>query len=89
MPVSEALERMAALGVERLPVVDESDHTRLVGMFQRADVVSAHHRALGAHARAGHLPDRLDARTQAGARFFEYQIPAGSVADSGVGRPEP
>ena len=34
-PVDEALERMAALQVRRLPVVDED---RLVGMLAQADV---------------------------------------------------
>jgi CIC family chloride channel protein len=83
-PVSEALERMAALGVGRLPVVDAEDATHLVGMFRREDVITAYHRALGASARRGALPDRLRARTQAGARFFEIEIPTGSAAD---GRP--
>ena len=80
-PVSEALERMAALGVGRLPVVDAKDATSLVGIFRREDVITAYHIALGASARQGALPDRLRARTQAGARFFEVGIPAGSGAD--------
>lgn len=83
-PVSEALERMAALGVGRLPIVDDRERTHLVGIFMRESVVTAYHRALGARARAGNLPDRLKARTEAGAEFFEFQIPAGSIAD---GRP--
>ncbi|MFZ0624901.1 MAG: chloride channel protein [Acidimicrobiia bacterium] len=83
-PVSEALEKMAALGVGRLPVVDDNDRSRLLGMFLREDVVTAYHRALGASARAQNLPDRLKVRTQHGARFFELQIPPGSMAD---GRP--
>jgi CIC family chloride channel protein len=80
-PVSEALERMAALGVGRLPVVDAEDATSLVGMFRREDVITAYHSALGASARQGALPDRLRARTQPGARFFEIEIPPGSAAD--------
>ncbi|MDH5374060.1 MAG: CBS domain-containing protein, partial [Acidimicrobiia bacterium] len=80
-PVSEALERMAALGVGRLPVVDSKDATKLVGMFRREDVITAYHNALGASARQGALPDRLSARTQPGARFFEIEIPVGSPAD--------
>lgn len=80
-PVSEALERMAALGIGRLPIVDDQDRSHLVGMFRREDVISAYHHALGARAQAGNLPDRLKARTQAGAEFFELQIPPGSIAD--------
>ena len=36
-PVSTALERMAVLGVGRLPVVSEDDPKRLVGVFRRED----------------------------------------------------
>ncbi len=79
-PVSEALERMAALGVGRLPVVDEQDRSLLIGMFRREDAITAYHRALGANAQARSLADRLQARTQPGARFFEFQIPPGSIA---------
>lgn len=80
-PVSDALERMAALGVKQLPITDEADPTRLVGVFTRDHVVNAYHRALGARARAAAAPDRLSARTATGARFFEFQIPEGSLAD--------
>jgi CIC family chloride channel protein len=80
-PVSEALERMGALGVGRLPVVAADDPGRLVGMFRREDAVLAYHRALGTTARASGLPDRLRARTGPGASFFEFEIPPGSPAD--------
>ena len=80
-PVSEALERMAALGVGRLPVVDDDRPSRLLEVFERDDVVNAYHRALGARARASGVPDRLRARTTTGARFFEFQIAEGSLAD--------
>lgn len=82
--VSEALERMAALGVGRLPVVAAGDPAHLIGMFRREDVIAAYHQALGATARAHAVPDRVHARTQAGARFSEFVVPEGSVAD---GRP--
>jgi len=83
-PVSEALERMATLGVGRLPVVKADDPSHLVGIFRREDVISAYHRALGTRGRDNAQPERLRARTQASARFFELEIAAGSVAD---GRP--
>ncbi|MDH3517915.1 MAG: chloride channel protein, partial [Acidimicrobiia bacterium] len=82
--VSDALERMAALGVGRLPVVDAANPDRLVGMFRREDVVTAYHLALSTTSRAHSVPDRVRARTQAGAGFFELMIATGSVAD---GRP--
>jgi Trk K+ transport system NAD-binding subunit len=53
-------------------------------MFRREDVISAYHQALGSSARHGGLPERLRARTQPGAHFFEIVIPPGSIADGRV-----
>ncbi|MFZ0013115.1 MAG: chloride channel protein, partial [Acidimicrobiia bacterium] len=83
-PVSEALERMAALGVKALPIVAADDPNLLVGYFNRDDVVTAYHRALGARSRAETSPERLSVRTSSSAGFFDLEVPAGSVAD---GRP--
>ncbi|MCJ7726522.1 MAG: chloride channel protein [Acidimicrobiia bacterium] len=80
-PVSEALERMAALGIGRLPVVDEEDSTQLVAMFRREDVVTAYHQALGATAQARTRPDQFGARTDGKTRFFESVIASGSLAE--------
>jgi CIC family chloride channel protein len=82
-PVSDALERMAALGVGRLPIVAEEDSNQLVGIFKREDVVRAYHRALGVSAQAESQSDRLKARTRAAALagYSDLQIPIGSVAD--------
>lgn len=82
-PVSDALERMAALGVGRLPIVSEDDSTELVGIFKREDVVRAYHRALGVTAQAESQSDRLKARTRAAvlAGYSDLQIPIGSIAD--------
>ena len=80
-PVSMALERMAALGVGRLPVVSPDDPTRLVGMFRREDAVRAYHRALGKTTSHELARDRLRRRTHPGAEFFDFRIPPGSMAD--------
>jgi CIC family chloride channel protein len=74
-PVSEALERMAALGVSRLPVVSEDDPTHLVGMFRRGDVVKAYHIGLGAATGVQMARDRLRRRAEPGVSFFEVQVP--------------
>jgi chloride channel protein, CIC family len=80
-PVSHALERMAVLGVGRLPVVAEGDATRLVGMFRREHAIDAYHLALGA-ATGGELDrQRLRRRTDPGADYFDFRVPPGSVAD--------
>ena len=80
-PVSEALERMAVLGVGRLPVVDTHDPTRLVGLFRREDAVTAYHRALGSSTDHEMHRRRLRMRTDPGARYYEFRIPPGSFPD--------
>jgi CIC family chloride channel protein len=80
-PVSVALERMAALGVGRLPVVAENDVSQLVGMFRREDAVRAYHQALSEKTDHEMARDRLRRRTHPGAEFFDFRIPPGSMAD--------
>lgn len=80
-PVSHALERMAALGVGRLPVVADDDPERLVGLFRREDAVTAYHQALGSSTGGALNRSRLQLRTDPGARYFEFRIPPGSMAD--------
>lgn len=79
--VSDAMERMAALGVGRLPVVAQDDPVRLVGMFRREDAVRAYHEALGSRTDHHLARARLDQRTHPGAGYFEFRIPPGSIAD--------
>ncbi|MDJ0953930.1 MAG: chloride channel protein [Acidimicrobiia bacterium] len=80
MPVSSALARMAALGVGRLPVVDDMDPSRVVGMFRRNSVVAAYHHALGAVTDRHLYRQRLRQRVQPGATFYEVPVPHGSAA---------
>lgn len=80
MPVSSALARMAALGVGRLPVVDDNDPRKLVGMFRRDSVVAAYHHALGASTDRHLYRQRLRQRVQPGATFYEVPVPPGSAA---------
>ncbi len=91
-PVSRALERMAVLGVGRLPVVAEGDATRLVGLFRREDAVAAYHRALAESTGRALTRERFRQRIEPDARYFDFRIPPGSVAEgkpvSGVSWPE-
>lgn len=80
-PVSRALERMAALGIGRLPVVSSDDPRRLVGMFRREDAVRAYHEALTSSTDHHLHRLRLAQRTQPGAGYYDFRIPAGSIAD--------
>ena len=79
--VSTALERMAVLGVGRLPVVDEDKPERLVGMFRREDAVRAYHEALTSSTDVELHRARLAQRTDPGAGYYEFRIPPGSMAD--------
>ena len=80
-PVSVALERMAALGVGRLPVVDPTDPGHLVGMFRREEAVRAYHEALSSTTDAELHRLRLAQRTDPGAGYYDFRIPPGSMAD--------
>ncbi len=83
-PVSRALERMAALGFGRLPVVDEDTPGLLVGVFRREDAVRAYHEALSSSTDVELRRARLAQRTDPGAGYFDFRVPPGSIAD---GRP--
>ena len=79
--MSLALERMASLGVGRLPVVAEEEPTRLVGLFRRETAVKAYHYALTEVTEAELKRKRQRIWTRPDAEFFEFHIPAGSTAD--------
>jgi CIC family chloride channel protein len=79
--VSLALERMAALGVGRLPVVDEVQPDLLVGVFRREDAVRAYHEALTASTDVELHRARLAQRTTAEAGYYDFRVPPNSIAD--------
>jgi len=81
LPVSVALERMAVLGVGRLPVVDRNDPDRIEAMFRREDAIAAYHLALGTAARSNHLPERVATRTSPSTGYLDFEIPPGSAAE--------
>ena len=80
-PVSQALEKMAALGVGRLPVVADDGSGRFLGLFRREEAVRAYHRALSQRTERELVRRRLDQRTDPGAGYFDFRIPPGSIAD--------
>lgn len=80
-PVSQALERLAALGIGRLPVVADDGSGRFVGVFRREEAVRAYHRALGNRTDRELVRRRLDQRTDPGAGYFDFRVPPGSIAD--------
>ncbi len=74
LPVSAALARMASFGLGRLPVVDDANPTKVVGMFRRESVVRAYHHALGTATGRELYRERVRLRSQPGAAFFEATI---------------
>lgn len=80
-PVSQALERMAGLGVGRLPVVAEDGSGRFVGLFRREEAVRGYHQALGGRTDRELVRRRLDQRTDPGAGYYDFRIPVESIAD--------
>lgn len=80
-PVSAALERMAALGVGRLPVVSSADPRRLVGLFRREEAVHAYHEALTSTTDHHLQRQRLIQRTHPDAGYYDFRVPLGSIAD--------
>ena len=75
-PVFRALRRMAAIDVGRLPVVAPDDHSRLVGLFRRADLVSAYQRALTRTLGAQQRSATSKLRDLAGVSFVEMSVGA-------------
>jgi chloride channel protein, CIC family len=80
-PVSQALVRLAVLGVGRLPVVAEGDAGELVGFFRREDAVKAYHQALGTETDHALERDRLRQRIHPRAGYYDFRVPLGSMAD--------
>ncbi len=80
-PVSRALERMAVLGVGRLPVVAEHNPEEVVGMFRREEAVRAYHEGLTATTDSELHRMRLAQRTDPGAGYYDFRVPLGSIAD--------
>lgn len=80
-PVSRALERMAVLGVGRLPVVAEHNPEEVVGMFRREEAVRAYHEALTVTTDSELHRMRLAQRTDPGAGYYDFRVPLGSIAD--------
>jgi CIC family chloride channel protein len=78
--VSDALERMAVLGVGRLPVVHRDHPEQMEAMFRREDAIAAYHLALGTASRSDDLRERVSNHTSPSARYLEFEIPPESAA---------
>lgn len=77
-PVFRALQRMAALDVGRIPVVDARG--RLLGVVRRADVVQAYQRGLSRGLSDQQHLETSKLRDLAGVKFVEYVISGDAAA---------
>ncbi|MGM0818634.1 MAG: CBS domain-containing protein, partial [Actinomycetota bacterium] len=73
-PVYRAVQRMAALDVGRLPVVDPDDPERLVGLVRRGDVLTAYQRAMSRSLAAQRHEAARRLRDLGGAHFLECVV---------------
>jgi CIC family chloride channel protein len=78
-PMGEALRRLAARDVGRLPVIERGDERRVVGALRRNDIIRAYNIAITK--RADHLQrDELKRLSDQGdARFLQVEIPPKSL----------
>lgn len=79
-PVFRALRRMATLDVGRLPVVAPDDHSRLVGVLRRVDLVKGYQRAITRSMGAQQRRQSSQLRDLVGATFVEFVVADGAAA---------
>ncbi|MEJ2358940.1 MAG: chloride channel protein [Deinococcales bacterium] len=75
---SAVLERMAELGIGRMPVVDRRDTRRPIGMVRQADLARAYYLALERERLHEETREALRLRDVTGQEIVEVRIPKGS-----------
>jgi len=73
-----ALRRMSSRDIGRLPVVSRADHTRLLGMLRRGDIIRAYEMALIRQADARHRLGQHRLEYLSGAKVTQMEIQANS-----------
>jgi Trk K+ transport system NAD-binding subunit len=71
---------MATSDIGRLPVVSNEDHSKLVGMMRRTDLVKGYQRAITRSMGAQQRRQSSQLRDLVGASFVEFQIREGAPA---------
>ena len=79
--VQRALERMSHRDIGRLPVVDRSSPSKLVGWISRADIVRAYERALTRRVTVQQQVTQARLGVTAGVEVVECEVEAGSSLD--------
>lgn len=81
--VGEALRRMGTRGIGRLPVVEPTDTTEMVGWIRRDDIIRAYNMAISRRADLQHQTKRMQLRNLDNTEFVEIHLKPG---DQGVGK---
>ena len=79
VPVSQALSRMASMGVGRMPVLGGDRQREVVGMFRRESVVNAYELGLSMTKGRELYRERKRIRSQPGADFYVIEVEEGSL----------
>jgi CIC family chloride channel protein len=77
-PLSDALQRIATRGVNKLPVVTRAEPRNVVGVIRRRDIVRAYNTALVRRARDQASQDQMRLRHIDNTEFLEIEILDGS-----------
>ncbi len=79
-PLSEAIQRLALRGVNKLPVVTRSQPDKVVGVIRRRNIIKAYNIALARQGRAQFNVEKARLRQVDHTEFVEITIPAGGRA---------
>jgi CIC family chloride channel protein len=74
-PLSEAVQRLALRGVNKLPVVTRSQPDEIVGVIRRRNIIKAYNIALARQARAQFKTDTVRLRRVDHTEFMEITVP--------------
>ncbi|MEZ4557445.1 MAG: CBS domain-containing protein [Caldilineaceae bacterium] len=78
--VGDVLARMGTRGFGRMPVVDDKDPNRLLGIVKRHDIIRAYNIALARRAELQHRAKRMRIRNIDGTEFMEIRLEEGDRA---------
>ena len=78
--VGDVLARMGTRGFGRMPVVDDKDPNRLLGIVKRHDIIRAYNIALARRAELQHRAKRMRIRNIDGTEFIEIRLEEGDRA---------
>ncbi|MCA9926494.1 MAG: chloride channel protein [Anaerolineales bacterium] len=79
-PFSEALQRLAVRGVNKLPVLSRDKSDKVIGVIRRRDIIKAYNIALARQARAQFNSDKVRLRRVDHTEFMEIIIPPNGQA---------